>query len=402
MDSSGTIKPFARAVLHELFRCKNIYNAIATLLLLIVLVIGFFWPETYLSHFSIDVRASDDRKTGRAVQLLANRLDSPDLIDHYKFLMGDLDSHDYRDGLQSYLQNNISTNISGNLVNYTVLSNDNGEQAFNSALVLSKILMDNGESTDALKALQTNIDALFVKEKDALAKLRELNLQVEFATEKISGDNHKKTKERITNVTKLMDDLDVEINVVDTRLSLLKQKLLKETALQESLAQYNALKVEQQELDEAALLISEQLLELENQLADTKNRKKSEAIKLEIADLLVSAQEYRTEKQILVGKLANYQNAELYDEDPEEEGSLYEQLRKEISLAEVEKHALQSRYDSLQSVLNRERQSAKKGQVQASTVNELKRRQLEAQMNYDDFAQEKALFLDQKKDLRKA
>lgn len=352
MDSQNTLKQFFRAVFHELFRSKNKYNLLASIVLLSLVAVGYFWKESYTSYATITVSAR-----------LLNNINSGSKTDseHVQHVLDIADSHMFAERMASHFlsssdtQNYLSkeelinsfidrSNFSHEGSNIVVLSYsaDNPDEALRTLQLTLQKLIDISVPLDKLNALKQKYQVIKESQANAKQELKNKKEQIRGLARAVNGSSSRSV-ERIRSIRESLQDVDVNISAVNAKIDRIRDKLKLEEELQHSKQQLNELLKQQQKI--------------------ISNLERNEEIYSPTSSEIVSLQQELDSVNVKIASLKA--NSKLYIDGSK---TLYEQLRAQETLAQVEIVSLQSRKESLTQLIANEEEKVAAELAQNSEV----------------------------------
>ncbi len=353
MDNQNIIRQFIRAVLHEMFRSKTAYNVFASVILLSVVAVGYFWQESYISHSAIS--QSQSQLQSRSGVAYSNQLQQlRNVYDAYSFqeqMVEDLapllpEALQTSQSQIAYLRHHSQLHIDANNVVHLQFRSDSPSNAQQGL----SIIMDGLLNRVQPKKIGENATQHSADLEQQEAKLRE---RYQEAQKKITayqlnaGTNISAgSSSRLRSITEALQDVEVNIAAVDAKIMGIRRRLSDEDALHES---------------------AERLEQLNSQ-----KRKTTEALTEHLKIYSSGAPEVVSLQQELDN--INVEIVSLRDATPlaskpsRVSDALYEQLRQQLTLEELEKESLLSRQSSLARIQNSEKLKANEGQSHAQTL----------------------------------
>jgi len=349
VENSHLLRQFFRAVFHELFRSKNTYNLIASLMLLSVVVAGFFWQERYISLGSIAARQTP-LKTGvdtveTSVKRLTDLLGSPSFQESAFAQIRRSQpgpTSDYADAKAYFKRVGFEQDIDTAV--RVFFSGDSPQNAQNSLIAIMEALVSQAQPVERVNGLTIEIDNLSRREaelaKEVLLQEKGLaELRVAFrATGTMGG------RDRISSIRAAIQDVEVNINTANAKIDGIRRQLKKEEGI------HNA---------------RQQLSQLESQRRGIiRSLREARETYPAGAPGVISLQQELDNVNIELARLS--ENRLIFAEDSGV--PLFEELRKQLTLEEVEKAALMTRYESLRGILSSESKRVSEDRTQGVAI----------------------------------
>lgn len=354
MDSQNIFRQFFRAVFHELFRSKTAYNILASVILLSVVAFGYLWQESYVSKAAISI---------------AQRNASGSSAGHLDALISVYDTYSFQQKMVLALDEQLPYELKGSVqrIDYfkhhsqlTLASNNVVHLSFASAspsssqaalTIIMQALLDKVQPQTDSKALVLAYENLQEKDGRLLEALQSHQDKVDAAsarsTEPVSG----RSRNRIASIAEALQDVEVNISALNAKIAGIRRRLQAEDELYSSAQRLQQMNTQKQKLN-AALAeniniyssSSPEVISIQQELDN---------VNVEIISI--------TENQPLVAKKARVSD------------SLYEQLRQQLTLEEIEKESMLSRQASLARILSSETKKADVGQTQVLAMVQLEK-----------------------------
>ena len=353
MDSQNFPRQFLRAVFHELFRSKNAYNIIASLTLLSLVALGYFWRETYIAEASIGYAQADAGELSSTTQSADGAQALIDLFHSRSFRNSSFAN--WRGAQAPWALNFADADAFfaraalASEANAALRLSVKSESPHGAAAALSAItdaLITRARPLEQLQSLASDIAALEEQENRLRDELQAgekeiVQLRAPYNVSATEGGN-----ERIASIRASLQDVEVNINTVNAKIDGIRRQLEKEQAIHN--ARQQLAELESQRLDISRALA-------ENREVYAPNAPQVVSLQQELDNITVAIARLR-EGQLIVADDAGV--------------SLYEQLRKQLTLQEVEQESLLIRYDSLRNVLNSESRRISEGRTQEYEIDQ--------------------------------
>lgn len=379
MGKHNIIRQFLRAVLHELFRSKKSYNFLASMLLLGMVAIGYFWQETYRSTGTLIVKTTPLTESGSAnidarmiiaeliergtsrtfLNQLAAKLDQS-LMQKADWQLGDIVTVE-----------NFSFIPQGNRLKiiFTAPSPALAEATLSLMLVELQNSISNRAELEQFDARYAELSEEEIRLKSALDETAQA---LETILVAIPGGAAGDASERIVSVRSAIQDVEVNLSAVNAKIERIAKQLKKEETLHAARQELEALESQktkaQQNIEQAESTYgpgSPELVSLQQELDN---------INVQIVSLRAAFA--------------------LFPSDSSD--SLYERLRQQLALEEVEKESLVSRRQSLEEILAKETSNASVSSAQSAKINRLEREIKALEQEYLTTIDRRQKVLDQK------
>lgn len=352
MDSQNIFKQFFRAVFHELFRSKTGYNIIASVILLSVVAIGYCRSESYVSNAAItleqrSVQNSSSADLDRIVRVYDTYSFQQQIT---KTLASQLPSE-----LQSsaarvdYFKDHSSLSLTSNKViriSFSSSSPSRSQAAL--VLVVDELLSKVQPQTNSQDLV--DIYASLREEEQNLIRDLELNdEEIKAATTYSGNKNRQRSQDRIGSITEALQDVEVNLSALNAKISGILRRLDAEEAFHSSAERLKLLNTQKEKL--SAALTENNSIYSANSPEVISLQQELDNVNIEIVSL--------TEKQPMASKKSRVSDA------------LYEQLRQQLTLEEIEKESLTSRESSLERILLAETKKANDDEAYSAALSQL-------------------------------
>lgn len=356
MDNQNTLKQFLRAVFHELFRSKNKYNLLASIALLLLVAIGYFWKETYVSNATITVSArllnhvndgvkTDSERVQRLIDIAGSHMFAERIATSLMAFDPAAKKLDEESRVRRFVTRSNVTHVGSNIIVLSYRS-ERPEDALSTLQLTLNTLIATAMPVEKLNTLKREYDVILENEENLRQQLSNKKKQVRGLGLAVGNNSSKRVEVRIQSIRESLQDVKVNINAVTAKIKRIGDQLKKEEELQLS----------KQKLDEL----------LKQQEKITSLLEKNKTIYSPTSSEVVSLQQELDRVNIKITSFTA--SSKLYTDGSK---SLYEQLRAQESLAQVEIVSLQSRHDSLTQLLTRELEKVATEQKQNSEVVQL-------------------------------
>ena len=346
---------FSHAIMHEIFRFRLMYQLIATLVLIIIFLMGFFYPERYKSSFSFKLLdSSDNFQLDSAIKKLES----------YEFL--------------SELKKNLATKITSGTdiaiiksalsiqnsdeIVTVAFETDSANRSYEYAKGMETLLFESQNTDQSLKQKSDSLALALLEKREIDDAIVELDNKIGSYKSLSIKTDLVKVSNKVRRLKDSLDDVDVELVVVDTKLRLLNQQIDDELKLQTDLKSYQSLKDEESRLlkimEEKKIDLKEkdyQIEELKSVAEEFRDQDKINLFldeKTELEKQILETENQCIDLRASIVSLEN--NKALVANSNYKGGSLYSRLRENMTSAKIEKQALQSRRTSLKSILTEE------------------------------------------------
>lgn len=331
MDSQNIFRHFVRAVLHEMFRSKTLYNIAASCILLSVMAFGYFWKESYISNAAISTVQRDASANSNApLQRLVNIYETHSFQEQLVSLLGlQLPSHlnSTQDKI-AYLQSHTALDLSENNVVRLSFRSTNPQTSQKVLSVFVDTLLEKAQPRQKRTVLLDQVAQLQKDETRLLDLLKETQDKITEVKTLSSSAVSGRSQDRLSSIREALQDVEVNISAVDAKIDGIKRRLADEDAVHEAAQRLKYLNVQkakvQSALEENKAIYASTSTEVVSLQQELDN------INIEIISI--------TESQPSVT-----QESRLTD-------ALYQQLRQQLTLEELERESLLSRQTSLQRI----------------------------------------------------
>lgn len=354
MDSHNIFRQFIRAVLHELFRSKTLYNILASVILLAVVAWGYLWQEQYISQGAIALaqrttNAGESDQLQRLQRLYESRSFQEQILADVRPLLPE-NITSTTQGLD-YLQGHGEMRLADNNVARFSFRAASPQTAQDVLALTMDALLAQTQPKQSGALLQQRITQLNTEKNrlsDALKAAEAALREVKASTGSASG----RAGERIGALQNALQDVAVNIDAVDAKIEGIRRHLDKEEALHSAAQRLTQLQAQKAKvsasLEETIALYPSSAPEVVSLQQELDN------INVEIVNI--------NEQMPLASK-----ESRLSD-------SLYQQLRQQLTMEELEKESLLSRQASLQRILATESKQADADQFQIAKLTEAQQR----------------------------
>ncbi len=352
MDSQNIFKQFFRAVFHELFRSKTAYNIVASVILLSVVAIGYCWNESYVSNAAI---ALEQRSVPNSSSADLDRLVR--IYETYSFqqqitkalaaqLPSELQSSAAR---VDYFKDHSSLSLTSNkLIRISFNSSNPARSQAALVLVVDELLRKVQPQTNSQDLVDLYV-SLREEEKNLIRDLELSDEEIKAATLYSGNKNRQRSQDRIGSITEALQDVEVNLSALNAKISGILRRLDAEEAFHSSAERLKLLNTQKEKL--SAALIENNSIYSVNSPEVISLQQEIDNVSIEIVSL--------TDKQPMVSKKSRVSDA------------LYEQLRQQLTLEEIEKESLMSRESSLKRILSSETKKANAGEVYSTALSQL-------------------------------
>ncbi len=342
MDSHNIFRQFIRAVLHELFRSKTVYNILASAILLSVVAWGYLWQEQYISRGTIALAQRTATESGhlqRLQRLYESRSFQEQILQDMRSLLpANIDTTSeslayFNSHSELYLGDNNVARFS-----FRAASPQGAQQAL--TVIMEALLVETQpkNSSDVLRQRVATLQAQELQLTEAL-KLAELHVR---DVNESSGTASGRGSERIEALQNALQDVAVNIDAVSAKIVGIRRHLSKEEALHTAAERLKQLQAQKEKVSAA--------------LAE------NSAIYSSSAPEVVSLQQELDNINVAIVNVN--EQTPLASKESRLSDSLYEQLRQQLTMDELEQESLFSRQASLQRILATESKQANADQDQ--------------------------------------
>ncbi|MFL0800325.1 MAG: hypothetical protein K6L80_07755 [Agarilytica sp.] len=358
MDNQNIIRQFIRAVLHEMFRSKTAYNVLASVILLSVIAVGYFWQESYVSHSAIS-RSQSQLQTRQAtaysnhLQQLSNIYDAYSFQEQMVVQLGPLlpSALTTSQSKISYLRHHSQLVIDDNNVVRLQFRSDSPSKAQKALSIITEGLLNRVQPQKDDEYIELRIGEL--QQKKIALRTQYQSLQQQISEHKLTAGStfSSGASARLQSITEALQDVEVNIAAVDAKIEGIRRRLSKEDALHESAARIAQLETQKKKTTEALT---------DNLNVYSSNAPEIVSLQQELDNINVEMVSI-TERLPLVSKPSRVSDA------------LYEQLRQQLTLEELERESLLSRQASLVRIQHSEKQKANAGQSHVQALQQLEK-----------------------------
>ncbi len=353
VDSQNIFKQFFRAVFHELFRSKTAYNIIASVILLSVVAMGYGWKESYVSNAAISL---EQRSISNPSSADLDRLVS--VYETYSFqqqitkalasqLPAELKSSAAR---VDYFKDHSKLTLVGNKVIRLSFSSSNPARSQAAlTLVVDELLNKVQPQTNSQDLVDIYV-SLREKEKSLNRDLQLSDEKIKAAKAYTENKSRQRAQDRVGSITEALQDVEVNLSALDAKISGILRRLNAEEALHSSAERLKLLNTQKEKL--LAALTENNNIYSSNSPEVISLQQELDNVNIEIVSL--------TEKQPMASKRSRVSDA------------LYEQLRQQLTLDEIEKESLISREFSLKRILSSETKKADTEQAYSTALSHLR------------------------------
>jgi len=387
VNEQALLKQYAKAIFHELFRSKNGYNLLASLILLSTVVVGYFWDERYRSSATLEVRENIYIDAGqRASQ---QRVDTQRLLSLFEsraIVKGVAEKIIQRDASAASNSHSILEDfqLRSSAVrkdNRVVFSYDaaSPEKAKLGMEILLRTLLENVHAKIKIQALSQQYNDALVEE----SRLRALIEDKESVLESLRKNSFSlaplSSRERLSNIMQQRQDVTINIREIEAKIAVIKERIPTEQA--------NLLDRQKMQALLAAKTKAETAIE--------KSRSLYSANDAEVVSL-------QNELDNITSKIAKMKSSRSIELDGEQNReSLYEQLRRQLTLSEVELEALKARRNSLSNILEQESQLLQTEAADAEEIERAEKTLLAFNRDFDVAVQQRMSIFEAKTKLEK-
>ena len=401
MSKQSSLKELARAVLHELYRSKGLYKIVAVVILAAMLFFSVFYEEQYSSTLRLkSSRSADDAQNASVVfNTLYEKVINRDFLNQVIDSLDNVHASELRNaGVAVFEQSLFIEQNSLGGIDVRVVSND-AKKSFYIAEAIETQLFNEPSLDIDIAAIETKLqsheeDIKHIEDKIAVSKAKLENFQsASLKTDVIKIAN------KVSRLEEKLDTVDVDLGVINTKLSAYRDQFAVEEELQHVLQEYQAVQSEADRLDQHQRSVSDQLDDVHNRLYQQQSlpRKKRDRPFMEVlegdivrleAELASLKQSYNAKLEELVVLKQNKKLATVLN-NPTQSSSLYEQLREKITLLEADKKGLESKRASLDNLLQEGTKSKQIGFSEISSFEEIERSIAQSQEELSRLKQEK-------------
>lgn len=358
MDDQNFFRQFFRTVLHELFRSKTAYNVLASIILLAFVVAGFMWEERYHSSATLSLSLSNKDQDPSLVSLQMDRVEDV-------FFSRSFEQHVVQRLLKSERKLGLSNSKSptsyhevfAEHVEYLVLPRN-----------LLQITLTAKTPTEAQTQLSYLIQSLNERlaPGDTLAKVNQKLSDLDAQISNVSAD--KKEKERVFEEAKAKQDVNLSPRSRDRVLSVREAIQDVEVSISAINAKIDGI-LRQLKIEEEVFNLRTRLRALEIQKEKVNKRlEETQTLYTSTSPEVVSLQQELDNINIEIASIV--ENPLVVASKASEGESLYEQLRKQLTLERVERESLISRHGSLEKILLSESEKDSANQEHIAVISE--------------------------------
>lgn len=354
MENHSVLGQFFRAVLHELFRSKTFYNLIASVTLLAFVIGGYLWQESYTSSATVGVEqlginhggndpALANEQFERLEAVYTSRSFQDAVIDALpeqmtESLVANADKRTFFDQHTHFVM--FSHNVLG--LSFVAATPELAQQSLQILLDTllqelrpSPAIVTEPEQDQALVSEEQRLKEQLTSQQQALELLRQNDATLS-----------PRSRERVASLREAMQDTEVNISAVIAKLDAIRRQLEKEEELYRLRSRLEVLEAQK---TKTSGMLQEYLM-----------------IYPSTAPEVVSLQH---ELDNINSEIASLNDNQLIVANKDKPGiSLYEQLRKQLALEELERDALLSRHESLEKILINETRKEDANQSQLSEL----------------------------------
>lgn len=352
MDDQNVFRQFFRTVLHELFRSKTSYNIFASIILLAFVVVGFMWEERYYSSATLSLKLADGQKDSALMSLQLERVENvlfsrafqQHIVQHLQSASnpGENASLPYNEVFDQRIQYQV---LPRNLLQFSLVAKSPAAAKQELEYLISA-LNSRLAPGDGLVAVNQQISVVDAQ----IAVLKTDKAEKQKALDDITAQQDvslsPRSRDRVLSVREAIQDVEVSINASNAKIDGILRQLKKEEEVFNLRARLRALSAQKEKVNirlEEALSVysstSPEVVSLQQELDN---------INIETASIV--------ENPLVVASNAA------------EGESLYEQLRKQLTLERVERESLISRHASLEKILLAESKKDSANQVQIAAI----------------------------------
>ncbi len=343
MDSQNVFRHFFRAVLHEMFRSKGLYNIAASCILVSVMVLGYFWQESYVSQATISTaQRSGSVIDNSQLQRLLNVYNTHSFQEHtVKTLEQKLlpFAEIQKDKMAMFQKESSAKLLESNVIHLSY-KNTSPQLAKNILDVLVVELMEKVQPKQNRSIL---LDQMAQLQKDE-ARLHEFIAELKTKRSQLKAaqnrDISSRSIDRLSSIREALQDVDVNISAVSAKIEGIKRRLSQADVVHEAAQKMESLVGQK--------LKVESLLE-ENRKVYSSSSTEVISLQQELDNLNIEIISLRDAHPKVTKKAT--QNTQLSD-------SLYQQLRQQLTLEELELESLESRRSSLKKIHTKEDKKA--------------------------------------------
>ncbi len=355
MDNQNIIRQFIRAVLHEMFRSKTAYNVLASVILLSVVAVGYFWQESYISNSAISQSHIQSRQGGAYSSQLQQLRKVYDAYSFQEQMVDELapllpKTLQTSQSKIAYLRHHSLLVIDTNNVVHLQFRSDSPSNAQEGLSIIMDGLLNRVQPKETDKSTtQHNIE---LQQQEAQLRARYQTIQKKITEHQLNAGTNVSgaSPSRLRSITEALQDVEVNIAAVDAKITGIRRRLSDEDALHQGAERLEQLNSQKRKTTEVLT---------ENLKIYSSGAPEVVSLQQELDNINVEIVSIR-DRAPLVSKPSRVSDA------------LYEQLRQQLTLEELEKESLLSRQSSLARIQNSEKLKANKGQSHAQTLQLLK------------------------------
>ena len=348
---------FSHAIMHEIFRFRLMYKLIATLVLTVTFLIGYFYPERYKAGFSF--KLLEPTAEFSLIENTQKKLDSYEFLSQVSSnLKADLNDKSID---ITALRSSLNIGYENEMFHVSFITHS-ASRSFQFANAVEALLFESENTGEKLREKRDQLAVVLIEKRLAENTLIELDAKIGSYKSLSIKTDLVKVSNKVRRLKDSLDDVNVELLVVNKKVDLLKRQIDDEIKLQSDLKEYHSLVEREQKLsqvmnDSRKLLEQkkQRLGELENNGLELNSAEEIASYRQETLEL--EEQIYKTETQCidLRATISEYEtNQALLVNSNLEGGSLYSQLREQLASTNVEKKALETRKESLKAILAEE------------------------------------------------
>lgn len=342
MESHNIFQQFIRAVLHELFRSKTAYNILASVILLSVVACGYLWQEQYISRGTIALAQRTATESGhlqRLQRLYESRSFQEQILQHMTPWLPENVATTNEELV--YFNSHSQFHLDDNNVARFSLRAASPQAAQEALTVIMSTLLAEAQPKRSGDALGQRTDALKAEELRLTEALQLAEVNVVDIKEG-AGAASGRGSERIGALKDAVQDVAVNIDAVNAKIQGIRRHLYREEVMHTAAQRLKYLGAQKEKV--TATLAAKSAIYPASAPEVVSLQQELDNINVEIVKV--------NERTPLASK-----NSRLSD-------SLYEQLRQQLTMEELEQESLLSRQASLQRILATESKQADADQDQ--------------------------------------
>lgn len=389
MNEQTLVRQFLKAVFHELYRSKNAYNILASAALLASMAVGFFWSEKFVSETTIAARLKTsvepkDRLVQQQADIrrLAGQFDSRPFVEQanerLRSALTSASSQNFSD--IPNVEKDVEIRVDENNLLTLCFSSASPRKAHEGLTALTALMLNFVQPTGKLKSLDEAYQRSLLDETQLRAQLNDMEARIDELRVQPGAAEGNQSARRVARISDSVQDVDVNISTSEAKIAGIKAQLDREEKLQANRQLLRELKQQREKV--LASLEEEQRTYLPGAPELVSLQKELDNVNIEI--------QQRSRGDTVYGESDNVGE------------SLYAQLRKQLSLEEVERDALYSRRDSLRALLKVERSKVNLGQAESIELEKLRKNVALTEEKYRDVLKKSERIFSNKKRLEES